>query len=366
MKFIDEFRNVDYAKKLIAELQDISRDLQNTTKQEVSIMEVCGTHTMAIFKYGIRDVLPPNIKLISGPGCPVCVTPQSYIDTALELSRRQDVITTTFGDMMRVPGKETTLLKRRAEGDDIRVVYSQMDAMNLAKQNPNKKVVFLSVGFETTTPMTAVTSIEAKKQGISNLFFLTAHKVVPPVMESLVMDKELKLDGFILPGHVSAIIGEAPYEFLSSKHNIPGVITGFESIDILQSLVTLVKMIASKDPKIVNGYKRIVKAEGNLTAIKYLEETFTRSSSRWRGIGVVPDSGYIFNDKYESFDALKHFNIGREEYDGSPGCRCGEIMKGRITPLECPLYKKTCTPENPIGSCMVSSEGTCAAYYKYK
>lgn len=359
MKFVDEFRNETYAKKLI-------KDLQNITKDEISIMEVCGTHTMSIFKYGIRDVLPPNIKLISGPGCPVCVTPQSYIDTAIELSSRKDVITATFGDMMRVPGKHGSLLKRKAEGDDIRVVYSQMEAMILAKENPSKKVIFLSVGFETTTPMTAVTAVEAKKLGINNLFFLTSHKVVPPAMEALVVDKELNLNGFLLPGHVSAIIGEQPYGFLSSDYNIPGVITGFEAIDILQSLVTLATMITNKEAKIINDYKRIVRYSGNPNAMKYIDQTFTKTESRWRGIGVIPDSGYVLNDEYKSFDALKHFQIEMKEYDGSPGCRCGEIMKGKITPLQCPLYKKACTPENPIGSCMVSSEGTCAAYYKYK
>ena len=358
MKFVDEFRNADYAKKLVDELQNI-------TKENINIMEVCGTHTMSIFKYGIRDVLPKNINLISGPGCPVCVTPQSYIDTALELSHREDVIITTFGDMMRVPGKKTSLLKRKAEGADIRIVYSPMDAMIVSKENPSKKVVFLSVGFETTAPMTAVTAIESKRQGIDNLFFLTAHKVVPPAMEALVMDKELKIRGFLLPGHVSAIIGEKPYNFLSHNFNIPGVITGFEPTDILQGLVTLVKMIAEKNFKISNEYKRIVRYGGNSNALDYIEKVFKKADSRWRGIGNIPDSGYVFNEEYEYFDAAKHFDIDQKDYDGSPGCRCGEILKGKITPLECPLFKKACTPENPIGSCMVSSEGTCAAFYRY-
>jgi hydrogenase expression/formation protein HypD len=358
MKFVDEFRNEVYAKLLVSKIQ-------NKKDKKLNIMEVCGTHTMSIFRYGIRDVLPENIKLISGPGCPVCVTPQSYIDTAIELSTKDNVIITTFGDLMRVPGKNTSLLKRRAEGGDIRIVYSPMDAMLLAQKNPSKRVVFLSVGFETTTPMTAVTVIEAKKNGIDNLFFLTSHKLIPPAMEALVQDKNLNIDGFLLPGHVSAIIGEKPYTFLSEEYNIPAVVAGFEPIDILQAVNTLLDMIYSGKNNIENDYKRIVKEQGNIQAIEYLNRVFKIVDSRWRGIGIIPKSGYEFNKEYEQFDAIKHFEIEYKEYDGSPGCKCGEILKGKITPLECPLFKKICTQDNPIGSCMVSSEGTCAAYYRY-
>ena len=358
MKFVDEYRNNEYSKKLVEKLNNISG-------KKINIMEVCGTHTMAIFRYGIRDVLPPNVNLISGPGCPVCVTPQSYIDTALTLSGEKDVIIATFGDMMRVPGKKGSLSKKKAEGADVRIVYSPMDCLNMASQNPSKKVVFLSVGFETTAPMTAVTAIEAKKNNLSNLFFFTSHKIVPPVMAALVQDKELKIDGFLLPGHVCAIIGTKPYGFLSMDYNIPGVVTGFEPLDILQGLNTLVSLISKKDYRIVNEYKRIVKTEGNPNAKEYLNKVFKIVDSRWRGIGVIPQSGLEFNSKYEAFDALKHFKINYEEYDGSPGCKCGEILKGKIKPMDCPLFKKLCSPENPVGSCMVSSEGTCAAYYRY-
>lgn len=358
MRFVEEFRDESASKSLVKKLQEFN-DLK------INIMEVCGTHTMAIFRYGIRGILPENINLISGPGCPVCVTPQSYIDTALELSSRKDVIITTFGDMMRVPGKKSSLLKKKAEGADIRIVYSPMDSITIASNNPQKKVVFLSVGFETTTPMTAITAIEARKNNVNNLFFLTAHKIVPPAMEALVQDKELNIDGFLLPGHVSAIIGTNPYEFLSEKYNIPAVVAGFEPTDILQGMNSLVDMIYKKQYKITNEYKRIVRQEGNTTAVEYLDKVFDIVDTRWRGIGVIPKSGYAFNKKYEDFDALKHFDIDYEEYDGSPGCRCGEILKGKITPLQCPLFKKACTPENPVGSCMVSSEGTCAAFYKY-
>jgi len=358
MKFVDEFRNEAYAKSLV-------KSIQNITDKKINIMEVCGSHTMAIFRYGIRDILPSNIKLISGPGCPVCVTPQSYIDTALELSTLRDVIITTFGDMIRVPGKKTSLMKRKAEGTDIRMVYSPMDAMTIAQNNPTKKVVFLSVGFETTAPMTAVTILEAKKQNINNLFFLTAHKLVPPVMGALMEDKEVNIDGFLLPGHVSAVIGEKVYEFLSYKYNIPGVITGFEPLDLLKGFNTLITMINKKDFRIANDYKRIVRYTGNEKAMEYLNKVFDISDSTWRGIGLVPNSGYMLNKEYENYDAIKHFRIDYKDYDGCPGCRCGDILKGKITPLECPLFKKACTPENPVGSCMVSSEGTCAAYYRY-
>ena len=358
MKFVDEFRNGEYAKSLV-------KLLQNITDEKINIMEVCGTHTMAIFRYGIRDILPGNIRVISGPGCPVCVTPQSYIDTALGLALNKDVIIATFGDMIRVPGRETSLMKRKAEGADIRIVYSPMDALTLAENNSSKKVVFLSVGFETTTPMTAITAIEARKKGIKNLFFLTAHKIVPPAMKALVEDKEINIDGFLLPGHVSAVIGKRPYEFLSDEYNIPGVITGFEPLDILKGLNTLISMIYKRDYKTVNEYKRIVRDDGNSKALEYLDKVFEITESTWRGIGTIPNSGYKFNKEYEDFDAIKHFDINYKDYDGSPGCRCGDILKGKITPFECPLFRKACTPENPVGSCMVSSEGTCAAYYRY-
>ena len=358
MKFVDEFRSNDYSKRLVENLQTIST-------HQLNIMEVCGTHTMAIFRYGIRDVLPANVNLISGPGCPVCVTPQSYIDTALELSSRKDVIIATFGDMMKVPGRRGSLLKKKAEGSDIRIVYSPMDCLTIAAQNPTKQIVFLAVGFETTAPMTALTAMEARDKGYGNLFFFTAHKIVPPVMEALVQDKDLNLNGFLLPGNVSAIIGTEPYEFLSKDFKIPGVVTGFEPVDILQALNTLVSLISKNDCRIVNDYKRVVKTDGNSKAKEYMNKAFNIVDSNWRGIGKVAKSGLEFNRQFEEFDALKRFEISYEEYDGGSGCRCGEILKGKINPTQCPLFKKLCTPENPVGSCMVSSEGTCAAYFRY-
>jgi len=358
MKFVDEFRNNEYSQKLVEKLNQCSGE-------KLNIMEVCGSHTMAIFRYGIRDVLPANINLISGPGCPVCVTPQSYIDTALALAEKENVIIATFGDMMKVPGKKGSLTQKKAAGADVRIVYSPMDCLDMALKNPSKKIAFLSVGFETTAPMTAVTVMEAKKENISNLFFFTAHKIVPPAMEALVQDKDLKIDGFLLPGHVCAIIGTKPFEFLSRDYHIPGVVTGFEPIDILQGLNTLVTLMSQKEFRIENDYKRIVKTEGNPIAMEYLKKVFNNVESSWRGMGRIPNSGLEFNCEYEDFDALRHFQIDYEDYDGSPGCKCGEILKGKIKPIDCPLFKKLCTPENPVGSCMVSSEGTCAAYYRY-
>ena len=358
MRFIDEFRDAELAKKLVKRIGTYSCEA-------INIIEVCGTHTMAIFKYGVRDILPKNVKLISGPGCPVCVTPQSYIDAAIEFASMNNVIITTFGDMMRVPGKSGSLLSKRSEGADIRVVYSPMDAIKIAQDNTGKKVIFLSVGFETTTPMTAITAIEAKKSKVNNLFFLTAHKIVPPIMEALVKDKELNIHGFLLPGHVSAIIGSEPYEFLSERYHIPSVITGFEPIDLLHGIDTLLGLIDKKECKVINKYTRIVRTEGNQRAKEQLNQVFDIVDTCWRGLGNVPNSGYVFKKEFEDYDALKHFGIKYKDYDGSPGCRCGEILKGKITPLECPLFKKRCTPEDPIGSCMVSSEGTCAAYFKY-
>lgn len=358
MKFIDEFRDSTYASAII-------KDIQKYNLKDITIMEVCGTHTMSIFKHGIRDILPSNIRVLSGPGCPVCVTPQSYIDVAINLSKRNNVIIATFGDMIKVPGKECSLLERKSQGSDIKIVYSSMDAIQIALDNPTKEVVFLSVGFEATTPMAAITVIEAKKKNIKNLFFLTSHRIVPPILETLLKDPELIIDGFLLPGHVSAIIGTKPYEFLNNKYKTSGVVTGFEPLDLLCGIRELLKNIYDKVSCISNQYKRVVNEHCNVYALNYIEKVFERVNSRWRGIGMVPLSGYILNEEFKDFDALHHFGIKYNEYDGGNGCKCGEILKGKITPLKCPLFKKECTPDNPIGSCMVSTEGTCAAYYKY-
>ena len=358
LKYIDEFRNPEVAKHLLAEIKTLS-------KTPIRLMEVCGTHTMSIGRYGLRSLLPSHIKLISGPGCPVCVTAAKEIDMMIKLASH-DVIVTTFGDLMRVPGSRSSLQKDRANGADVRVVYSPFDALEIAKKNPDKPVVFLGVGFETTAPGIAATIIAAKQQGIKNFFVLSAHKLIPPAMEALISSPDLKIDGFICPGHVSVITGLKPYEELVEKYQVPCVVTGFEPVDILQGVLMLVKQIEENSPKAEIQYTRVVKPEGNQKAMELMFKVFEPVDATWRGIGVIPKSGLALREEYAEHDASKAFDIEVEEAKEPPGCRCGDILKGLITPPECPLFGKVCTPTHPVGPCMVSSEGSCAAYYKYR
>lgn len=358
LKHIEEYRDSEISRKLIKKIKDIS-------KREIRLMEVCGTHTVSIFRSGIRSVLPSTISLLSGPGCPVCVTDQTEIDAFIELSRVDDVIITTFGDLMRVPGTTSSLQKQRAEGKDIRVVYSTIDALEIARKNPDKKVVFLGVGFETTAPTIAAAIYSADQMKVDNFSVLSAHKLVPPALEALMATDDVLIDGFILPGHVSVIIGEKAYQPFCSKHHVPCVIAGFEPIDILQAISMLVTQIETGTPRLENAYGRAVTHEGNTRAQKMLEDVFEPADACWRAIGVIPQSGLKIRRKYERHDAGRIFDI---EVSGSMdprGCACGEILTGTKTPPECPLYKTVCTPIDPIGPCMVSTEGTCAAYYKY-
>lgn len=358
MKFVDEFRDPRLAKQLVAKLQQ-------TVKNPITVMEICGTHTMAIFRYGIRGLLPADLRLVSGPGCPVCVTPQGYIDEAIKLSHRPNVIIATFGDMLRVPGTNTSLQKEQSSGNDIRVVYSPLDAVQLAAANPHKQVVFLGIGFETTAPIVGLTILEAVRLNLNNYSVFSAHKIVPPAMEALVTDQELSIQGFLCPGHVSAVIGSEPYRFLATEYGIPAVVAGFEPIDILQGLLNLAQMVQNGQADILNNYSRVVKNEGNLHAIEIMDKVFVKSPSFWRGIGIIPGSGLAVKPEYAKYDARQLFAIDLIDKDIPNGCSCGEILKGKKTPLDCPLYRTVCTPENPVGSCMVSTEGTCAAYYKY-
>jgi hydrogenase expression/formation protein HypD len=328
-------------------------------------MEVCGTHTMAIFRYGIKKMLPENIRLLSGPGCPVCVTPNKLIDTAISYARHKEVILCIFGDMLRVPGSSSSLEKEKALGRDIRILYSAMDALEIALNNPLKKVVFLAIGFETTSPTIASTVQMAKEKNIKNFYLLTGHKIIPPAMEALVNTKDLRVDGFICPGHVSTIIGSIPYKPIASKYSAPCVISGFEPLDILQSIYMLCKQVKSKEAKVEIQYKRVVKEEGNKLALEMINKVFKVEDSNWRGIGVIPGSGHNLNEDYKDFDILENLTIEVEDTKEKKGCICGLILQGLKTPLDCDLFKKVCKPENPIGACMVSSEGTCAAYYKY-
>ncbi len=357
MKFISEFRDKSLVENLIKEIQKISR-------KEIALMEVCGGHTMSIHKFGIPAMLPSNIKLLSGPGCPVCVTDKKYIDIAVFLSKIPDVIITTYGDLIRVPGSQGNLDLSKSQGNDIRIVYSSIDALQIARENPDKKVVFLGIGFETTAPGTAVAISNAHKEGLSNFFVHCSHKIMPPAMEALITEG-VKIDGYICPGHVSAITGSAIYYFIPAKFHLGCVIAGFEPTDILQSILMLVRQIENNDTKVEIAYKRAVKPEGNLLAKAMLEEVFELGDDWWRGFGIIPDSGLKITDKYKQYNAEANFTINVPEPKEDKGCICGEILKGMKRPVDCKLFGKVCTPENPIGACMVSNEGACAAFFRY-
>ncbi|MBU0533459.1 MAG: hydrogenase formation protein HypD [Candidatus Omnitrophica bacterium] len=362
MKYIDEFRNPELAKKLIAKISGMVSDY----KKDIKLMEVCGTHTVAISRAGLRKLLPANLKLLSGPGCPVCVTPNDYLDRAIAYCRRKDVIVVTFGDMMKVPGSTSSLEKEKSRGGDVRIIYSPIDALKIAKDNPKKKIIFLGVGFETTSPTIAATIKVAKAKDINNFFVYSGHKVIPPAMQMLLADKEVDVDGFICPGHVSTIIGSIPYEFISKEHNIPCVVTGFETLDVVEGVYMLVKQIVEGEkPSVQIQYTRSVKKEGNPKAVALMDEVFEEEDSDWRGLGMIPNSGLKIRKEFLVFNALKNIEVKVEPTKENKQCICGEVLRGVKSPLGCKLFGKLCTPENPIGACMVSSEGTCAAYYKY-
>jgi hydrogenase expression/formation protein HypD len=362
MKYIDEFRNKKITRYISGKIQETVKGYNN----RITLMEVCGTHTTAIFRAGIKSLLSDKINLLSGPGCPVCVTPNHYLDRAIAYSRLPDIIITTFGDMIKVPGSSSSLEREKGTGGDIRVVYSPLDSIKVAKENTDKRVIFLGVGFETTAPLVASTITTAKKEGLSNLFILSGHKLIPPAMMALLESEEVNIDGFICPGHVSTIIGAEPYLPVVEKYKVPSVITGFEPVDILEGILMLIIQIINEDkPEIEIQYKRAVKEEGNRKALQLMDNVFRIGDSEWRGMGVIPKSGLYIQDKYSGFDAEKNIEVEVEETKEHPECICGEILRGVKTPPMCSLFKKLCTPDNPIGPCMVSSEGTCAAYYHY-
>ena len=331
----------------------------------MSLMEVCGTHTMAIYQHGIRALLPDTIRLISGPGCPVCVTPGGYVDHAVALARRPATVIATFGDMMRVPGSSSSLLREQATGATVKVVYSPLDAVALAERHPELSVVFLGVGFETTTPTIAGAVVTARQKGLRNFFVLCAHKTIPIPMAVLAADPELKVDGYLCPAHVSAIIGAEGYRPLAEQHRVPCVITGFEPLDILQGVLMLARQIVAGEAVVETQYRRVVRPEGNLKAQALLNEVFAPCDTHWRGIGVIPGSGLELRSEYADFDAARQRPVAVETPREHAGCLCGEILKGKVRPGDCPLFRTVCTPEAPVGACMVSSEGTCAAEYKY-
>jgi hydrogenase expression/formation protein HypD len=347
--------------------RSVLEKIRSELKGELRFMEVCGTHTVSIFRSGIRSLLPESVVHLSGPGCPVCVTHDREVAAFLELAGRDDVIVATFGDLMRVPGPNRTTLKAaQADGARIRIVYSPFDALQLAVNNPAEKVVFLGVGFETTAPTVAATVKMAAEQGVSNFSVLSFHKLVPPALQALVGDDEIRVQAFLLPGHVSTIIGIEPYRFLAEERGLPAVVGGFEPLDILQALLLFIRQHNDGIPAVVNNYKRAVSDQGNPRAVEVMYEVFTPGDALWRGIGMIPGSGLSFSPAFKPFDAMEVFAMDLPDVGELPGCRCGDVLKGKIRPDQCPLFKKACTPASPVGPCMVSTEGSCAAYYKYQ
>lgn len=355
---LNKFKDPELARGLIA-------SIKKWAPEHATLMEVCGTHTVAIARNGLRGMMPEGTRLASGPGCPVCVTSNKDIDTVIALSRVPGVTITTFGDMTRVPGSTSSLLKEQAEGRNIRIVYSPLDALRYAQQHPDEQVVFVGVGFETTTPLVAMAIKRAKALGLSNFSVFVAHKNMPGALEVIVSDPKLEVDALILPGHVSTIIGAAPYEFLAKKYGIPGVITGFEPVDVLQGIAMLMRQLHEGRAEIEIAYSRGVMPEGNPVALAAINEVFKTVDATWRGLGIIPGSGYAIRDEFAEFDAFRRFEPEVEPTQEPKGCRCGDVLRGMMTPAECPLFRKVCTPENPVGPCMVSSEGSCAAYFRY-
>jgi len=358
MQYIDEYRK----KELILA---VSKELKEISKQPITLMEVCGGHTMAIHRFGLHALLPPAIRLISGPGCPVCVSSQHFLDTAIACSKIPGAIITTYGDLIRVPGSVSSLEKEKANGHDIRIIYSVLEAVEMAKVNPDKKIIFLGIGFETTAPATAAAIVEARKANLLNFFVLSAHKVMPPVMKALV-DDGIKINGFIAPGHVSAITGTTIYNDLPKRYGLGVVITGFEPVDLMLAILMLVRQFESKDPKVEIQYQRVVHVEGNKIAQALLTKVFELKDDRWRGLGIIPGSGLKIRSAFADFDAEKHFTVHVPEPVDPKGCICGSILRGLKAPNECRLFATVCTPSDPVGACMVSGEGTCATYYKYR
>ena len=362
MKYVDEFRDIYKAEALEWQIQKLG----NLLKKPVKIMEVCGGHTHSIFKYGIEELLPPSVELIHGPGCPVCVMPKGRIDDAISIAQNPEVILTTFGDTMRVPGSKISLLQARANGADIRMVYSPLDCLQIAKNNPEKEVVFFAIGFETTAPSTAFTILQAAAENINNFSMFCNHVLVIPALKALLDNPDLQLDGFVGPGHVSMVIGTNPYEFISQEYKKPIVISGFEPLDILQSIWMLLWQLVENRCEVENQYSRLVEEQGNQQAIKAINQVFeVRKSFEWRGLDEIPYSGLKIRSEYAKLDAETKFSIPNLKISDHKACQCGEILKGVLKPWQCKVFGTACTPEKPIGSCMVSSEGACAAYYKY-
>ena len=360
MKYVDEFRNGNLARRMATEITNISKG------QKFKFMEVCGGHTHTIFKHGIEDILPENIELIHGPGCPVCVLPMGRIDDAIAIAKTEGTIFTTFGDMMRVPGSQGSLLDAKAVGADVRFIYSPLDALKIARQNPKKEVVFFAIGFETTAPSTAVTLLQAKNEDIQNFSVFCNHVTIVPTIKAILDSPDLRLDGFIGPGHVSMVIGLRTYQFIARDYQKPVVISGFEPLDIIQSILMLLKQYQTGKVVVENQYKRVVRPEGNLKSLEVMTQTMElRPYFEWRGLGFITHSALKIRSDFAQWDAEERFEVPGLQVADPKACQCGEVLKGVIKPWECKVFGTACTPETPIGSCMVSPEGACAAYFNY-
>lgn len=358
MKYIDEFRDPALARKLLARIE-------NHSAQPVRLMEFCGGHTHAIMRYGLRTLLPDTVDLRSGPGCPVCVTANADLDQAIALAQVPDLILTTFGDMVRVPASTQSLQDAKAGGADVRMVYSTLDALDIARENPTRPVIFLGVGFETTAPTIAAAILQAAAEGLKNFSVLSLHKLTPPATRAILDSGEIALNGIIGPGHVTTIIGASAWEFLPVDYGMPVAVAGFEPLDILRAVADLVDMIEDGQPGVANSYARSVSWQGNPAAMDILDQVFEVSTAEWRGLGMVPASGLSLRSKFAQFDAARLFEVDPGPTVEHKGCLCGDVLRGTVTPPECPLFGKACTPTRPFGPCMVSGEGACAAYYQF-
>ena len=366
MKYVTEFRDPQKVQTILAEIGELSQILPIDRAKPLKLMEICGGHTHSIFKYGLETVLPESIELIHGPGCPVCVMPRGRLDDAIALAEQPNVIFTTFGDAMRVPGSQKSLLQAKAQQADVRMVYSPLDALKIAQENPEKEVIFFAIGFETTAPSTALTVLQAQAEGIANFSLFCNHVLVVPALEALLNNPDLQLDGFIAPGHVSAVIGTEPYQIITDQYRKPLVISGFEPLDILQSVWMLLQQLIEGRCEVENQYTRLVNSGGNPVGLDAIAKVFTiRDRFEWRGLGEIAQSGLKIRDEYAQFDAEVKFVVPNRQVADAKACQCGEILKGVLKPWQCQVFGTACTPENPIGTCMVSSEGACAAYYKY-
>ena len=361
MKFVDEFRDAELGRVLAGEIVSLVEP-----GRHLKLMEVCGGHTHSIYKYGIDDLLPENVELVHGPGCPVCVIPMGRVDDGIAIANQPDVIFTCFGDMMRIPGSDGSLLDAKAAGADVRMVYSPLDALRIAKKNPDRTVVFFAIGFETTAPSTALTLKRARADGVTNFLCMCNHVTIVPPLRALLDSPDLRLDGFIGPGHVCTVVGARPFEFIPADYGKPLVVAGFEPLDVLQSIRMILQQLADGRCEVENQYRRVVPYEGNLVALRAMSEVFElRPHFEWRGLGFISQSALKISDAFADFDAELRYEVPGVRVADPKACQCGEVLKGVIKPWECKVFGTACTPERPIGTCMVSPEGACAAYYNF-